>query len=335
MEFALTVLPNELRQSVQATLEVVRLAEQAGFSEAWIGDSQGLWKDAYVCLGACALRTSRIKLGIGVTNVGTRHLAVTARAIATVDELSGGRAMLGLGAGYTSHQHLGWKPAPVMVCREAVQALGKLLQGEAASWQGATISPLLNLGCGKVPIYLAANGPRMLEMGGEVADCVIGSVGVTAEHVRYLQHHIGLGMSRRNDGKGGLALQAGGVIADDDEQAALEARTYVAYKIITPVPLEVSKFQEEDFQAMKGRYSYQEHLSHDASHTADYPAEMVRRFALAGVPATVLEQLRGLRALGVQKVFVQPVGKDTRKLIEAFATEIIPVMAATVEAEGG
>lgn len=327
MDITICVFPNELRQSVQAVVEMVQLAEQAGFSEAWIGDSQGIWKDPYVCLGVCAVQTSRIKLGVGVTNLRTRHLAVTARALATVDELSGGRALLGLGAGDTAYLHLGWKPSTVALCREAIIALRALLRGEAATLQGNAIEPLDNLTSGAAPIYMAAFGPRMLEMAAEVADGVLGSVGVTPDHVRYLQQHVAAGEQRRASGRCTLVLQAGSAIADDDAQAALEARNFVARKMISPVPLEISKFDTKDSEEMKQRYRYQEHLSHDASHAPEIPPEEVRRFALAGTPATVLQQLRELEALGINKVTVVPVGKDTRKLIEGFGTEIIPALA--------
>lgn len=326
MEFAICVLPNEMRQSVAAVVEMVGLAEKAGFSEAWIGDSQGIWKDAYVCLGVCAVRTSRIKLGIGVTNLRTRHLAVSARAMATVDELSGGRGLLGLGAGDTAYMHLGWKPDTVASCREAILALRALLRGDSATWQGSTIPPLQNLHCGSLPIYHAAFGPRMLEMAGEVADGALASVGLTPEHVRYVQHHLGLGEKRRPSGRCELVLQTGGVIADDDATAAREARTFVARKMITPVPFEVSKFSKDDAAAMKQRYRYEEHLSHDARHGPEVSPEVVRRYALAGTSATVRQQVASLRDLGIEKIMVVPVGSDTRRLIESFAQEIIPAM---------
>lgn len=330
MDFAISVFPNELRQSVQAVAAMVRLAEQAGFSEAWIGDSQGIWKDPYVCLGACALQTTRIKLGIGVTNVRTRHLAVTARAMATVDELSGGRGLLGIGAGDTAFLHLDWKPATVATCREAVHALRSLLAGDTATWQGWTIEPLQNLACGPVPIYLAASGPRMLELAGEVADGCIASAGLTPEYLCYVQHHWGVGEKRRQTGRCEFVLQTGGAIADDDAQAAREASTIVARKMLQPVPREVTKFDAQASGEMKHRYRYQEHLSAGAAHGPDLPPEVVRDYVLAGTPATVRQQIAALETLGITKLMIVPVGLDTCRLIEGFAQEIIPMFAGVV-----
>ncbi|MBI4279724.1 MAG: LLM class flavin-dependent oxidoreductase, partial [Armatimonadetes bacterium] len=95
-------------------------AEQAGFDCAWIPDSQLLWRDVWVTLSAAALATSRIALGTNVTNPLTRHPTVTACAAASLDELSGGRAIVGIGPGESSVRVMGWNPAKVAAMKEAI-----------------------------------------------------------------------------------------------------------------------------------------------------------------------------------------------------------------------
>src|SRR5439155_4812476 len=89
LNLSLGLFPTE---SPGRMVELTRLAEDLGFSCAWIGDSQMIWREAYVILGAAALATSRITLATGVTNPVTRDPAVVAAAMETLHELSGGRA---------------------------------------------------------------------------------------------------------------------------------------------------------------------------------------------------------------------------------------------------
>src|SRR5688572_30261301 len=93
--------------------DVARTAEDNGFNAAWVIDSQVAMKDVHVALTVAAMATKKLQLGTGVTNPLTRHITVTANAIAGVDEVSGGRALLGLGSGDSAVFPLGWKPASI------------------------------------------------------------------------------------------------------------------------------------------------------------------------------------------------------------------------------
>jgi 5,10-methylenetetrahydromethanopterin reductase len=101
--------------------ELARSAEEVGFDAAWLADSQLYTKNVYVGLALAAAQTRTIKLGPGVTNPITRHLTVTANAIAGIDEVSGGRAVLGLGAGDAAVFPLGRAPAGIEALRNAIK----------------------------------------------------------------------------------------------------------------------------------------------------------------------------------------------------------------------
>ena len=107
LQFGIGLLSSDLR----ATAEQARLADDLGYDLVRIADSQCLFRDLYVALTLVALNTSRVKIGPGVTNPVTRHPTVTAGAIASIDELSGGRAILGLGAGDSAVLNIDEKPA--------------------------------------------------------------------------------------------------------------------------------------------------------------------------------------------------------------------------------
>ena len=179
------VPPKESGQSAEAIAQTVQRAEDCGFNEAWVGDSQGIWHDLYVSITLWAVRTRRIRLGVGVTNLITRHPAVTARAMATLDEVSGGRALLGFGAGDTALKHLGLKPSSLKDMEEGILLIRGLLAGEDGQYQGNTIPRFTGFQPRKVPIYLACYGPKMLELAGRVTDGVNVPTGISPELIQY------------------------------------------------------------------------------------------------------------------------------------------------------
>src|SRR5712692_10933367 len=117
-----------------------REAEEAGFDLLGVADSQSVFRELYVALAIAARDTSRIRLGPLVTNPQTRHLVVTASAISSIDELSGGRAILGLGSGDSAIYTLGAPPATVAGLEDAVVTLGRLTSGTLVERRAAGVA---------------------------------------------------------------------------------------------------------------------------------------------------------------------------------------------------
>ncbi|MFQ5875893.1 MAG: LLM class flavin-dependent oxidoreductase, partial [Dehalococcoidia bacterium] len=120
---------------IDEVAEHARVAEECGFSHLTLVDQPNLSRDMYVSLTIAALNTHRIRIGQGVTDPLTYHPSVIANATATLNELSGGRAFLGLGAGGRFGKVM--KPRPTQEIREAVQFISSYLAGEEASYKGA------------------------------------------------------------------------------------------------------------------------------------------------------------------------------------------------------
>src|SRR5437764_11180554 len=122
----------EIHQYLEANtcLEEAVAAERLGYDAVWFGDSQMIWREAYVLLGAAAARTSEVQLGIGVTNPLTRHIGVTASAMLTLQELCGGRALLGVGSGHTSVATVGAPRATRAQLTAFTADLRRLFAGE-------------------------------------------------------------------------------------------------------------------------------------------------------------------------------------------------------------
>ena len=154
------------------------LAESLGYDRCWVYDEGLATRDVYVTMTAIAVATSRIEIGPGITNAYTRHPATTAAAIASVDELSGGRAFLGVGAGgsLTLGPLAVDRSKPLTAVRELVSMCRSLFSGGATNTVGS-IGTLANATLAfarpELPIWLAGRGPKMLALGGELADGVM------------------------------------------------------------------------------------------------------------------------------------------------------------------
>ena len=151
------------------------LAEELGYARCWVYDEGLVTRDVYVTLSAVAERTETIPLGPGITNPFVRHPGATAAAIASLDELSGGRAFVGIGAGGgLTLDPLGIvRDRPLTAVAEMVDGLRRLFAGERVEHDGHAFSfrdAHLTYGRPGIEIILAGRGPRMTELGGRVAD---------------------------------------------------------------------------------------------------------------------------------------------------------------------
>ena len=111
------------------------IAEDHGFSHAWFYDSQMIYSDVYVCLALAAEHTKRIKLGTGVAIPSNRIEPVTAHSIATINLMAPGRAMLGIGTGFTGRNTMGLPPVKLQRMREYIEMCRKLLRGEEVMYR--------------------------------------------------------------------------------------------------------------------------------------------------------------------------------------------------------
>jgi len=146
---------------------------------AWLADTQNLAADVYVSLGMAAVATSSIQLCTGVTNPVTRHPAVTASAISSVQVTSKGRAVLGIGRGDSSLGFLGQQPASPVLFEQYLTRLRAYLHGRPADLDGtASVNEwIATTGQPPVPIDVAATGPKITALAGRLADRVTFAVG--------------------------------------------------------------------------------------------------------------------------------------------------------------
>jgi 5,10-methylenetetrahydromethanopterin reductase len=183
--------------AVPEMVEIARRAEAAGFESAWVAETR-LTRDAITPVAALALATERMRIGTGIVNVYTRGPVLLALTFATLHELAPGRIVMGLGAGsplVLAPQGVAFD-RPLTRLREYCEVIPRLLAGEAVSYRGrcieldgARIEDVLARDGGlghdaRIPLYLAATGPRAVEYAGEVADGVLLNVCLPVSYVR-------------------------------------------------------------------------------------------------------------------------------------------------------
>ncbi len=150
-------------------IKLIQSVEAAGFDGAGILDSQMLARDAFVTLGLAAANTSRIQLFPAVTNPFTRHASVLACSAQSVDDLAPGRVKVVIGTGYTSASTIGRTPARLDEMRTCITTMRTLLDGKVAHFDG-TPGRLPYVSGRRIPIVMAASGPKAVELAGEIAD---------------------------------------------------------------------------------------------------------------------------------------------------------------------
>ena len=324
-------------------------AEEAGWDGFAVVDSQNLSGDCYVALAVAAGATDRILLGTGVTNPVTRHPAVAASAIASIQALSGGRAVLGIGRGDSALAHLGRAPAPVAVLERYVDALQRYLRGDAVPFDavatGPGAPPVETLGLAaapdasrlavvrpdapKVPVEVAATGPRVISMAGRLADRVLLAVGADPERVAW-------GAETARAERAGVAVGAFvNVVAHPDRDTA---RALVAGGLSTFARFNVMHGRSagpmgdgdrEVLGRLHGAYDMTHHTEAGSPQASTLTAEFIDRFGVAGPPEHCVARLRALVDLGIDKlVLIGPTAGADRdeaaRALRLLVEEVLP-----------
>lgn len=294
--------------------DLVAAAEGVGFDFAWFPDHYFL-REVYAVQALAAAKTSRIKLATGVTSPYLRHPALLASATATLDELSGGRAVLGIGAGgfeFAAQLGIHWK-RPLTGCRESVEIIRRLLSGEEVNFQGKEFSVQgASLPFGRpfaIPIYYAARGTKMLELSGKNGDGVI-THSVTQEFARHASEVVARSAQAvGRDGKDvDLAIQAHVAITDDAAGAVeslkraclMMAGGEYSLDLVTKYGLMLEEVNPLREVVRSG----------DLEKAAGLVTErMVRAFSIVGTAEECVSQVREMADAGVTHLIVSSGGK--------------------------
>ena len=325
-------------------------AERLGVDSVWFAEAWG--SDAVSPLAFVAARTSKIRLGTGIMQAGTRSPALVGMTAATLSALTGGRFLLGLG---TSGPQVieGWHglrfDRPVRRMRETIEIARIVMSGERLRYGGRVYELPLGGGEGKalkssigavpapVPVYLATLGPKSLEMTGEMADGWLGT-SFMPEHADVFLDHIRAGVRKADRSVADLDLQAGGVVAfsDNVESLIAQRRPGIAFTLGA-----MGSRQHNFYNAAFRRAGYEEMavevqrlwLEGCREEAASMvPDEVVVRTNLLGTEEMVKERIHAYRDAGVTTIRVDPAGAGMGERLETLGRFMR--LLASVSSEG-
>ena len=307
------------------------LAEASGYDAVWLTDDR-FNREIYACLSYLAQRFSRLRFGPCVTDPYSRHPALTAVAIATLDEISDGRAMLGFGAGISGFAEMGIeRRRQARAMREAIEVIRRLLVGEEVDFQGEIIrfnkgrlgfSPLRPA----VPIYLASNGPLGQRTAGAVADAgIMEACGSVAEVQAFRAR---LDESATDAGRDPAAVQLvvrlNACIAEDGKAARDAVRLTVA-RLLGAKNLGFATVEAQGLALPEEVRATVAGLPF-TSDTAPYEPLLPRitdrhvdAFTLAGSVEEVTAHVIALRRAGVDGMIIRPFAAKAGSLEETIA----------------
>ena len=321
------------REPMTRVPEIARLVEDSGFDRLWYVDYQLPMKDSIVAMTLAAQATSRIKVGPGVANPVTRHVSVLANAMSAINELSEGRAMIGIGGGHTSVYGVGLKPYGAKAMERVVQTLKHLVAGEEVESETGKRYQLHTVSHQPPPpICMAATQEQMLRVAGRVADAVIlmGAADISMTQWQLDQIYIGLeeaGRSRDDiDIESWFALSMGDpekTVPDIKAWAAAQSRVLNRWK--GELPSGLAKYREQMARADE-EYVLSQHLVVGGQNAELISDELALRLAVAGEPETCASRIRELVKLGLDGVTITLLSGGREERIKALSSQLLPLL---------
>jgi 5,10-methylenetetrahydromethanopterin reductase len=320
------------REPLKNVTDLAAAADAKGFEAMWFIDFQLGMKDVYAAMNLAALASENLHIGSAVTNLITRHPTVTANATAALDELSGGKAMLGLGAGWSAVYGAGGQPSKLGDLSAGIDEFRKLFTGEEQELYGTKVK--LAAATRQIPIYLAVSQPGMLRLSGEKCDGAILMGAADPEFCEWQLKYIHEGLEKAGRDRSEVVVDLVVTMSvDDDEEKALsdvrawatsQAATFDVWKHMPPA---WERFRPE-FAAANSGYHLVEHLSLHAGHKQVVSDEFVRSVALAGTKEQCVARLKELAALDIDRITFALLSGGRKRRLEQLADEIIPAVNA-------
>jgi probable F420-dependent oxidoreductase len=325
---------------VSRVVEWGKLAEDNGFDYLWLWDSHVLWQEVYGIFALIAANTSRIKMGPCVTNPVTRDPTVTASALATLNEVSGGRMVMGIGRGDSARRVIGKTPVTVDRMEWACRLIRDLAAGREVDFEGTKLQLKWSLGH-EVEIWVAAYGPKALRAAGRVADGLIMQLAdpyIIEWSLPFVREGAEEAGRRFEDIQ--VMSAAPAHVGDDLARARDQVRWFpalVSNHVVdlvhryatTELPQELT-----DYIRAREHYDYAEHGRVGAEHASFVTDEVVDRFCVLGTAEQCIRKLKELDALGVTQFNDYNMGEDPAEQIRIFGKDIIPAFRqqpATIE----
>ena len=330
LTFGVTVMPDPPHARL---LELLRRAEEHGFEYGWTYDSHILWQESFALLPLAAAQTQRLKLGHCVTNPGIREPTITASWYATMQDVSNGRMVMGIGRGDSSRRVVGLKPVKVAEFERRLRMIKGLMNGRRVEWNGKDLQlKWVREELPHIPMHVAGYGPRALGVAGRVGDGVIIQL-ADPQIIQWIMETAR--KAAADEGRDPDSLEcivcAPSHISDDLAGAREQVRWFPAmvsnhvmdlierYGTDSEIPAALT-----DYVAARKFYDYSEHSRVGAKHGEFVTDEICDRFCVLGTAEQATQKLKELESIGVDQfnIYLMTEGQD--ETLANYGKEIIP-----------
>ncbi|HEY3303971.1 MAG TPA: LLM class flavin-dependent oxidoreductase [Candidatus Binatia bacterium] len=319
-------------RTITQALERARASEAAGFDGIFFADSQLNSLDPFQVLALCAVETKRLRLGTAVSNMVYRDPSVLANSAATVNEISQGRAVLGLGTGDGPVYSLGRSATKLAEFERGLQTIRDLVRGQSIAVAGGKerARGKVNLRVGKlpVPVYISAEGPRSLKVAGRVADGVILGTGFDLKVLDWARERIAEGAREVGRDPKEIDVMPAGMISVDDDGAKARnlVRSRLANRAHHNFRFTLETVPPEELGGVK-RFMAGFDISKPLEERIDpnlVTEYLVRRFTIAGTPEECVVRVRELAAAGVKRLLLTPPEAIYNQVLQEWGRGVIP-----------
>jgi probable F420-dependent oxidoreductase len=334
LSFGMTVMPDP---PYTRMIELMQLAEQNGFEYGWTYDSHILWQESYALLPLAAAKTEKLKLGHCVTNPGIRDPTITASWYATMQDVSNGRMVMGIGRGDSSRRVVGLKPVKVAEFERSLRMIKDLMNGRPVEWNEKDLKlEWVRDELPDIPMQVAGYGPKALAVAGRVGDGVIIQL-ADPQIIQWIMETART--AAKEEGRDPDALEcivcAPSHITDDLAAARDQVRWFPAmvsnhvmdlierYGFDSEIPAALT-----DFVKARKFYDYKDHSRVGAAHGEFVTDEICDRFCVLGNTEQVIEKLHELESVGVDQFNIYLMTGQQEATLEAYGSDIIPKFAS-------
>jgi 5,10-methylenetetrahydromethanopterin reductase len=327
---------------VDGFTRLARTVDEGGVEIVCTGDTPALIGDMYVGLTLIAQNTRRCRVGSFITNPLTRHPVVAASAFATIDALSGGRALMGISSGDSGVLNLGLQPARLGELEEHIRAVRDLQTRGEATFRGARC--VFSWTRRRIPVYMGPGGPQGLRLAGHLADGVFIETGVLPEIVDFALTRLSEGAREAGRSLDDIDVwfHLRGCFGDSEAAAIWEIRSPLAgmaQRVLRFtdrgkfVPDEIRPRLEE----LVARYQIAHHEEHgEVLRNAPLVDELglgeylAARFAVVGTPEDWVRRIRSLERLGVKKLAFACMTADKQSFVDKLVGQVMPAVGAGI-----
>ncbi|WP_111767644.1 TIGR03842 family LLM class F420-dependent oxidoreductase [Nakamurella deserti] len=319
-------------------VEFARQAELLGFSHVWTFDSHLLWQEPYVVYSQILANTRKVTVGPMVTNPATRDWTVTASLFATLNEMFGNRTICGIGRGDSAVRVTNGRPTTLATLRESIGVIRGLANSEAVEYNGNTLQFPWSVGS-KLPVWVAAYGPKALQLTGEIGDGFIlqlADLDITAWSIAAVRR--AAADAGRDPAAVKICVAAPAYVTDGSEAGLQHARNQCRWfggMVGNHVADIVARYGSQgaavpaalsDYIAGRQGYDYNSHGKAGNDHTNFVPDEIIDRFCLLGPVEAQVDRLAQLCELGVDQFALYLQHDAKSETLAAYGDHVIPAV---------